>query len=193
MKKISCLVWSFASVLSADVLTVQNTNDSGVGSLRQNVESAQSGDEIQFAPSLNGETILLSSGALSVDVELVIDASSLIDGLTISGGDSSRIMEVGTMGKLTLEKLKLVKTDSRLTTFNGGAIFTEGEFVAIQCVFSGNAATRGGAIYSNSGNVVIVGCTFHGNLALSGGGAVYLSNGSLLAFSSTFSGNTSPQ
>jgi hypothetical protein len=43
-------------------LTVTNNLDSGAGSLRAQIGAAQPGDTLNFAPSLNGQTITLTSG-----------------------------------------------------------------------------------------------------------------------------------
>ena len=46
----------------AATLTVTNTNDNGVGSLRAQIAAATSGDTIDFSASLGGQTITLTSG-----------------------------------------------------------------------------------------------------------------------------------
>src|SRR5262249_14982881 len=52
-------------------LTVLNNLDSGAGSLRADIAAAQSGDTIVFAPSLNGQTITLTS-TLSITTGITI-------------------------------------------------------------------------------------------------------------------------
>src|SRR5579864_5407376 len=59
-------------------LMVSNNLDSGTGSLRAEIAAARSGDTIVFAPSVNGQTITLTSG------ELLISKN-----LTITGADST--------------------------------------------------------------------------------------------------------
>jgi hypothetical protein len=60
-------------------LTVMNTNDSGAGSLRQAVLDANSNaaavNTIDFAPSLAGKTIKLTSGELDITKSLNIVGS----------------------------------------------------------------------------------------------------------------------
>src|SRR6476661_10179319 len=53
------------SAASADTITVININDSGPGSLRQALVDANNGDTINFASSLNGQRITLTSGELN--------------------------------------------------------------------------------------------------------------------------------
>src|SRR5436190_23951008 len=57
---------------NAATLIVTSTNDSGPGSLRQALADAQDGDTIQFDPSLNGQTIMLTSGELAVNNSITI-------------------------------------------------------------------------------------------------------------------------
>jgi hypothetical protein len=53
-------------------LIVTNTNDSGYGSFRYNLECADPGDTIQFAVSLTGGMITIDSAILVVDKSLVV-------------------------------------------------------------------------------------------------------------------------
>src|SRR6516164_9626886 len=75
-------------------LTVLNTLDKGAGSLRDTITSAKSGDAIVFAPSLDGQTITLTSGELAINKSLDIEGpgASL---LAISGNDTFRVFDVG--------------------------------------------------------------------------------------------------
>jgi len=91
MKKIICfiivsmfLTWN----VSADILTVTNTADSGTGSLRRIIEIANNGDSIIFDKSLAGDTIELQSdipnfNSISISGK---NASVVIYGAKISGG-----------------------------------------------------------------------------------------------------------
>src|SRR5262245_13761950 len=53
-------------------LTVLNDADSGPGSLRDTIATARSGDTVIFDPSLDGETITLTSGELAFNQSLNI-------------------------------------------------------------------------------------------------------------------------
>ena len=61
----------------ASTLTVTNTNDSGVGSLRQAITNAVSGDTIIFNPALSGQTITTVT-TLVIDKDLTIDGSASV-------------------------------------------------------------------------------------------------------------------
>ena len=50
--------------------TVTSAADHGSGTLRQAVTLAKSGDTIKFSPSLNGQTISLTSGELKITKDL---------------------------------------------------------------------------------------------------------------------------
>lgn len=112
-------------------LIVTNTNDSGADSLRQALMDAQDGDVIGFAPALNGQTILLTSGELLINKSITIrgpgpalltimraqqapgfrifhvqeTTTVLIEGLTITGGYASiggGILDENTAGVVTI-------------------------------------------------------------------------------------------
>jgi hypothetical protein len=81
-----------AAQASAATLTVQNTLDSGAGSLRQVLGTANTGDVIQFASGVSGTIMLLS--------EVTIPAAVTIQGpgastLTIDGQHANQIFAVG--------------------------------------------------------------------------------------------------
>ena len=67
--------------------TVNNTENSGDGSLRQAIEDTIPGNAtiINFDPLLDGSTIRLTSELL-ISASLSIDASSLSEGIIIDGG-----------------------------------------------------------------------------------------------------------
>jgi hypothetical protein len=67
-------------------LTVLNALDSGAGSLRDTIKAASSGDTIAFAPSLNYQTITLTSGELAISKSLDI-AGPGAGSLAISGNN----------------------------------------------------------------------------------------------------------
>jgi hypothetical protein len=74
-------------------LTVTNNLDSGTGSLRADIAAAHNGDTIVFAPSLDGQTITLTSGELLIRKNLTIAGPGAGE-LTVSGNHASRVFEV---------------------------------------------------------------------------------------------------
>src|SRR5262245_56284575 len=74
-------------------LTVSNAIDSGAGSLPDTIKHASSGDMIVFDPSLNGQTITLTSGELAITKSLDIEGPGA-GLLAISGNDQFRVFDI---------------------------------------------------------------------------------------------------
>jgi hypothetical protein len=213
-----CLV---ALVLGAQAAadTVTSPNDSGSGSLRAVIADADGGDTIDFHPSLDGQTIDLTSGAIEIAKSLTIVGPGASE-LTIDAGHNSRILTF-TAGNLSISELTLANgaaPDDGLIPRSGGAIqhASTGSLTISDAVFSGNRAGgpggvadnsgrgRGGAINAtlSSGPTFISGSTFTGNSAggpggvgkESGrgwGGAIHVGNNSSLTVSdSKFADNS---
>ena len=87
-------------------LTVLNTLDKGAGSLRDTITNAKSGDTIVFAPSLDGQTITLTSDQLTINKSLDIEGpgASL---LAISGNDANRVFDVSEGNIVTIAGLAI--------------------------------------------------------------------------------------
>lgn len=133
---------------SARAATVTNVGDAGPGSLRAVIAAAGSGETIDFDASLDGQTIVLTSGAIEVDKNLVIDGPGASQ-LTIDAGHASQILTV-TAGNLSIS----------------GLTFT-----------NGSAPETGGAIAQmGTGSLDVSGCAFIGNVAGGAGGAGDFSN-----------------
>ncbi len=182
-------------------LTVTNNLDSGKGSLRYEIAHASKNTTIDFAPSLNGQTITLTSGELAITTGLTIQGPGAGQ-LTISGGNHSRVFDVNASAPVVLSGL----TISNGTAFNstplyendGGGILNLSTLTLSGCVVSGNSASMpgpayGGGIY-NAGTLTLSGCTVSNNyanpdLAPAYGGGIY-NAGTLTVTSSTVSGNS---
>jgi hypothetical protein len=100
--------------LLTTTLTVTNTNDSGTGSLRAAITTANqtSGDTIQFAPNLAGQQFTLTSGELLITSSMTIQgltASGGAPAITISGNSQSRVFDVESSGSINVafENLKI--------------------------------------------------------------------------------------
>src|SRR5260370_26170963 len=117
-------------------LTVLNNLDSGPDSLRGAIAAASSGDTINFAPDLTGQTITLTSGELVINKRLDIEGLGA-DQLTVSGNDASRIFDITTSG--------VAVTLAGLTIQHGNA-------------------PQGGAIHNAGGHLLVSFCTLSMNL-----------------------------
>ncbi|HJT32912.1 MAG TPA: hypothetical protein VJ783_12800, partial [Pirellulales bacterium] len=153
-------------------LTVLNTFDSGAGSLRDTIAAAKSGDTIMFAPSLNGQTITLTSDQLTINKSLNIEGPGA-GLLTISGNDSNRIFDVSQGLVVTIAGLTL--SHGRAQTAGGGGNENGG---------------GGGAILNASSTLALADDVLSFNEAtLKGGGISNLPGSALTATNSTFIDN----
>lgn len=204
---------TYSDLLSA-VITVTNTNDSGAGSLREAISLARDGETIKFETSLANRTINLTSGQLTIlDKDLIIDGADA-PGLTISGNERSRVIDVQAQSGLTepvdLTLRNLTIADGRETGVGfdaaGGGVRTEsGTILTIERVkFENNYANGegGGAIFAGFRSTnTIVDSEFDGNTSFAnhtsrerserGGGAIAVkSESSTTVRGSTFTNNT---
>ena len=180
----------------AATFTVTNLSDSGAGSLRAAVVSANGAagaDTIVFQSGVTG-TITLTSGEIAITDDLTITGPGA-GSLTITkSGAAGRLLDING-GTPTVVISGLTFSGGNPATA-GGAIAQAGGNLTIQSsVFTNNQTTGtfagGGALYIGAGNATIQNSTFSGNTG-AGGGALYqsYSAGSLLIQNSTFSGNT---
>ncbi len=146
---------------------VTNTNDSGPGSLRAAVADDTLGDQpVLFSPSLNGQTITLTSGPITINRNLAITGpgASL---LTISGGNGVQDFVVDS-GNVSISGLTIANGFAA----QGGGLYNAGDTTLTNDVFTGDtaenspsntalAAGQGGAIYNTQGATLTVsGSTF---------------------------------
>ena len=190
-------------------LTVTNTLDSGHGSLRFEIAHANKNAIIEFAPSLDGQTITLTSGELDITTGLTIQGPGAGQ-LTISGGKNSRVFDVNASAPVVLSGLTVTGGDgvaSALLAYpydgDGGGILNLSTLTLSGCVVSGNSVNGlgwspelfGGGIY-NAGTLTLTGCTISNNSAFGAnvdfssgyGGGIY-NAGTLTVSTSTLSGN----
>ena len=183
-------------------LTVTTTADSGTGSLRAAIAHAAilpGADTITFAPELSGQTITLAS-EIVMDMthvgNVTIDATSLPAGLTLSGGNATRLLSLtktgSVFGTVTLAGLTLTGGNGTgaSESVSGGAIRSSATLTLTQCTLSGNTATNGGAISNLGGTLTLTQCTLSGNFASSRGGAIRNDIGTLTLTQCTLSGNS---
>ena len=157
-------------------------------SLREAIAAAAGGDTITFDGSLSGGTITLALGQLSTGLaDLTIDASALVNPITIDAAGNSRVFRHTGTG--TFEIINLVVTNGDAGT-DGGGIFSNGngDVTVTNSTISGNSAGGLGGGILSSGNVTVTNSTISGNSAGFGGGGIY-SFDNVTVTNSTISGN----
>lgn len=159
---------------------VLSTADSGPGSLREAIATASPGSVITFgnAPIPN-PVILLTSGPLKIDKDLIIDGSAW-PGLTIDGNLNGRVIHITTQATVTLKSL----------------IITHGNVDGPCSIFpSDGAGYAGGGVYAVGGHLEIVNSAIVSNTARCGGlfsggnGGGVASGGTVIVRDSTISHN----
>ncbi|UBF23864.1 hypothetical protein K9N68_19135 [Kovacikia minuta CCNUW1] len=183
------------------VITVTNANDSGVGSLRAAIASAQSNDTIQFASTLANQTIRLTSGQISIPYgkNLTIDGSGAAN-LAISGNNASRIFYINASdGLLTTVTVKNLTLTNGYTSDMGGAIYTvyKGTLNVDNVTFTNNVAAQGGGAINNGYDttLTVTNSRFTGNQGIAGnsergaGAIAFLGPGSFTLRNSEFTSN----
>jgi hypothetical protein len=180
------------------------------GSLRGEILAANSGDTIQFAPTLQGGTINLQH-TLDVNTSLTIDGANL--GITVSGAHAHTVFTIGsavTINGLTiadgftvgdgagiLNGGSLTLTNSTVTgnssqNGNGGGIENIGGATMIMTgdTVNNNGAGQDGGGIENFGTLTVINCTIAHNQAAFGGGISNENAGVLKMANSTVAFNT---
>ncbi|HUU64075.1 MAG TPA: right-handed parallel beta-helix repeat-containing protein [Dehalococcoidia bacterium] len=193
------LVFSLATVIipaspaQALNIEVMNTNDSGLGSLRQAIADSITGGTINFSDTLTGSTITLTSGQLTIDKSLTITGPGEAF-LEISGNNTSRVFYIN---QSTVDMSGMTIRNGN-TSENGGGLYNNGGNVTMtSCNISENEATDyGGGIYRDGGDVTLTNCTVSDNTAYGDGdgdgGGIFNrgdTGGGLMMTSCTVSGN----
>ena len=178
------------TVLTVDTLDDRVDGDYSTGhlSIREAIGISNTSlgvtDTIKFGPSLNGATIDLSEGQLTIIDGVSVDASGLASGVTLdvgildpvpylfSLGDGSRVLLIddgdpGALSGVDLRKLTLRGGD---TDGSGGGIYNSEALSLTNVVVSASFAVEsGGGIYSD-GPLTMTSSTVEGNTSARGGG-----------------------
>jgi hypothetical protein len=173
----------FVAQARAATVTVSNTKNNAVGSLRQAIQDANAGDTIKFAipttdagydPVALTFTIDVAGSELGIDKDLTIDGENQRVVLSRSTGATPplfRVLHV-TAGTVTITG-GLTIIGGRTDTDAGGAgLFNEGTLMLSGCTVLNNFSPLqpGGGI-ENSGMLTVTGCTIAGNSTEGSGGA----------------------
>ena len=180
--------------------TVMNTNDSGPGSLRCEIDLAISNggaNTIDFDSTFDNtaETISLTSGQLELSgtggTEVIVGPAG---GVTVSvsgsnGSVLSRVFQVDAGVTASISGLTISGGDA---SGSGGGLYNDGGTVALSnCTVSGNlaAGSGGGLATGENGTTTLLNCTVSDNLASGNGGGLYDYEGTTTLSGCTVSGN----
>ena len=164
--------------------------DPGLGtgtSLREAVTHAVAGSVIDFAPSLSGQTLVLTAGQISFTKNLTLDASGLAAGVSVSGNNTTRVFDIPSSRTVSMTRLKIAHGDH---SGDGGGIRNAGSLSLTDCELTDNQAGDGGGAIENSGPLTLTACTLAGNHAAVGGGAIEHTANVLTLINCTLTGNT---
>jgi fibronectin-binding autotransporter adhesin len=147
----------------------------------QIVGTVGSNDTIQFDPSLTGQTITLDGSELFISQNLAINGPGA-NSLTISGGQASRIFEVGSGTTLAISGLTIANGSVHGL---GGGILNGGTLTLINSTVT--ASAEGGGI-GNSGTATLINTAVIGNFSEFQGGGIF-NVGTLTVIDSSIAGN----
>ena len=196
------------TVSDVPTLVVTSTEDSGAGSLREALASADSvgAGNITFDPTVfdTPQTITLES-TLNIPSDTTITGATTGSGatlqnlVTVSGGGPGSDFSIFTVGSAVTATINnLIIANGNNNTYlnaNGGGISNAGSLTVTGSTFENNFAggvpsgsNGGGAIYSTN-NLTVRNSTFAANTSAPGG-AINASDGTVTIDRSTFLGNS---
>lgn len=159
----------------AATFTVSSLADSGTGSLRQAVLSANATAGQDLVDITVSGTITLTSGEIPITDDVFVNGRGA-QSTTVSGNDLSRIFAVQG-ADVTLSRLTLTRGRS---PFDGGAVFAAGAHLTIldslisdsRAGLSSPSDGCGGNVALKGGSLRIVNCAITGGTSESGGSSV---------------------
>ncbi|UTW66581.1 T9SS type A sorting domain-containing protein [bacterium SCSIO 12643] len=150
MKKLLILIFALltVSILRGNILTVTNTNNTGLGSLRHKVGQATDGDTVMFAQSLiaNGSDSIVLNSEIYIGVDLtIIGLQNTTDTLYISGGGLNQIFVANYTNYLVLDSLVMVNGyyPSIWLTTGGAVVIDDVDSIKIENCIIRNSRTDG--------------------------------------------------
>jgi hypothetical protein len=143
-------------------INVTTSADSGAGSLRNAIASAQAGDTIKFASTLANKVIKLTSGQINITKNLTIDGSGAAN-LKISGNSAGRVLNIERQIDAKVQNLTIA---DGYTTDSGGGIKVGqyGSLTLVNCRLNNNRGGKGGGIYVGySAKATVLNSSFDSN------------------------------
>ncbi len=177
--------------LAPAMFTVTSTADSGTGSLRAAILSANGApgaNQVEFQLPPGPNTIQLTSGVLQITGSLEIDGPGA-GLLTVQGNNTAGIFQVAGSAPTTVSINGLTITGGKAA--DGGGVQNAQTLTLANDVITANAATLdGGGVY-NSGTLTVTGCTISQNTVPStvaypnGGGGLFNANKATVTLTGT--------
>lgn len=181
---------------------VTTTADSGAGSLRQAVLSANALEgphTIRFdatnGPFATPQTITLASALPALVGDITIDGYIegrlwQPSGVTLSGANAHRVFSVVPGARVTISSLTITAGQAP----QGGGIANQGVLVVKGVTFVGNSADdAGGGLANLGGTLTVINSTFADNHAGHTSGGLADITGQVIVTNCTFSGNAASQ
>ncbi len=184
-----CLPALVPTQARAATLTVTSAADSGAGTLRAAITTANADggdDTIVFAGGVT--SITLTSGELDVIAPMTVDGP----GVTVSGNNASTVFKVGggtSSQPVTLSGLTITGGNPA-NGIGSGVVVDSGAVAALTgCTLTQNSAENGGGL-NNAGTAALTGCTLTGNTAYGGSGGGLNNGGTLTLTDCTLTQNS---
>ena len=187
----------FTGCEPATVYTVTSASDSGANSLRALIDSAVSGDIIEFNTNAMGGNRITLASTIVINKDITIRGTS--NGIILDGNHSSRVLTADAGKVVRLENIMIQNGND--TENIAGGIYNVGTLYIVNCVVSGNIATGvvndlggvGGILQDGvTSKIFIINSTIAGNEGAStdyGVGGI-VASGTAEIYNSIFYGNT---
>lgn len=167
---------------NAGTWVVTNTNNSGIGSLRAQIDSALNTDTIRFSPSLiaTGSDSIVLTSRINISKSLtIIGLYNSSDSLILSGGGTNQIFYITNTSFFTLDSL--IFQNGKGISSNGGAVYfnIDGDITIFNCIFRNNqitntsSSTHGAGFYALTDSAIYLkNSQLIGNFALQARGSI---------------------
>lgn len=195
--RLSAIMLAVCAMLSsshAATLVVTNATDGAVGSLRQRIQTAASGDVITFTNTFAGQTLTLTN-EIVLPNNLTITATNLVGGVIIDGGPgSNRVFYLGTGRTNRLSGLTITGGGGHGASDpgSGGALYaTRARWTISDCTIVSNTSPAVGAGLASfiGSSLEIQRCIFAANSAGTAGGGIFSASTLLDISDSSFESN----